>query len=76
MYFYIADVTIEEEATLTHIASTSSKHKVALINDILLKRRNLDCLFNPTGWLRDDVSADTLLLTIYLSLPFICNKVL
>jgi hypothetical protein len=73
MYFYIADVTIEEEATLTHIASTSSKHKVALINDILLKRRNLDCLFNPTGWL---ISADTLLLTIYLSLPFICNKVL
>jgi hypothetical protein len=56
MYFHISDLTTEEEATLKYINSTSRKHKVAKIKGILLKRHNLDCVFNPKGWLVDDVS--------------------
>jgi hypothetical protein len=56
MYFHIADLTTEEEATLKYIDSTSWKHKIARIKDILLKRHNLDCVFNSTCWLVDDVS--------------------
>jgi hypothetical protein len=56
MYFHIADLTTEEEATLKYIDSTSRKHKVARKKDIFLKRHNLHCVFNRKGWLVDDVS--------------------
>jgi hypothetical protein len=35
MYFHIADLTTEEEATLKYIDSTSWKHKIARIKDII-----------------------------------------
>jgi hypothetical protein len=56
MYFYIVDLTPQEEATLKYIDSTSRNNKVERIKDILLKRHNLDRVFNPAGWLVDDVS--------------------